>query len=149
MKSTLHDGPDSPQNWERFAECRRRETARGASRRKVLHIITQLAVGGATENTLTTCLHSDRTQFESAILCGRTEPDEEDLFQQAQENNLSVHTLPSLRRNMNPIWDLRAYRDMIVWLAQKPWDIVHTHTSKAGILGRFAAARLHVPVIIH
>jgi glycosyltransferase involved in cell wall biosynthesis len=115
----------------------------------VLHLITHLAVGGATENTLTTCRYSNSERFESAVLSGQTAHDEENLSSFAEKHQIPVHILPSLRRSIHPLWELRAYRDLVAWFRANSWDVLHTHGSKAGILGRLAAAKAGVPVIIH
>jgi glycosyltransferase involved in cell wall biosynthesis len=116
---------------------------------KVLHPITHLGVGGATENTLTTCLRTDPARFSSAVLCGLAPDVEKNMEAEAAAGGIEVHVQPSLRRAMHPARDLRAYRELVSWLRKNPVDIVHTHTSKAGIVGRLAAARAGVPVIIH
>ena len=120
-----------------------------ARKLRVLHIITHLAVGGATENTLTTCRLGDPERVESATLAGPTSDQEAELADTARDWGVTVHTLPSLVRPISPLADLRAYRDMVAWLRRDKWDVVHTHGSKAGILGRLAAKKAGVPVIIH
>jgi glycosyltransferase involved in cell wall biosynthesis len=54
-----------------------------------------------------------------------------------------------MRRNISPLRDLRCFRDTARFLRRHPFDIVHTHSSKAGITARFAAHRAHVPIIVH
>lgn len=119
------------------------------SRIRVLHLITHLAVGGATENTLTTCRYASPERFESAVLSGQTANDEASLTEFAEKHQIPVHILPSLRRSVHPLRELQAYRDLIAWFRAHPWDVLHTHGSKAGVLGRLAAAKAGVPVIIH
>ena len=116
---------------------------------KVLHIITHFAVGGATEPTITTCQYLDPAQFEAVILSGDTEPGQGTMLPQAQAAGVTVHNLPSLRRPIRPFADYRAFQDLTAWIAGGQWDIVHTHGSKAGALGRFAAHKANVPIIIH
>ena len=118
-------------------------------RLNVLHLITHFAVGGATETVMTTCRHMDRERFETAILSGATPADEQSLRQQAVQSGLRVHELPGLGRSIRPGSDARAYRDLVRWLRNYGPDIVHTSSSKAGILGRLAAAQAGVPVILH
>jgi len=115
----------------------------------VLHLITHFAVGGATENTLTTCRYADPQRFESAILSGITLDNERNLLRQAADSGVSIHELPSLGRSIRLPDEIRAYRDLIAWLRCSRQDILHTHGSKAGILGRLAAARAEVPGILH
>lgn len=118
-------------------------------RLKVLHIITHFAVGGATEPTITTCQYLDRARFEAVILSGETEPGQGTMLPQAQAAGVAVHVLPSLHRPIRPLADYRAYRDLTAWIADGKWDVVHTHGSKAGALGRLAAKKAGVPIIIH
>lgn len=119
------------------------------SRLKVLHPITHLVVGGASENTITTCLYANPDKFETAILSGVPSGDEADLIQHAGELGVKVHITPTMKRRIHPAEDIRAYRDMARWMKKTGWDIVHTHSSKAGILGRLAAKRAGAKVIVH
>ena len=130
------------------------EQVHGAStssrrRLRVLHIITQLTVGGATENTLTTCRLSNPDLVETAVLSGGSSPDDDTAEGIADCTGVKVHTFPSLQRSIRPLADYRCYQDMVRWLRENRWDIVHTHMSKGGIIGRLAAAEAGVPVIIH
>ena len=119
------------------------------TRLRVLHIITHLAVGGATKNALAICHLSDPAQFDCALLCGATSHRETAMEGTAHSMDVPLHTLPSLRRPIQPFSDRKAYRKLVDWLRAHPWDVVHTHGSKAGILGRMAAAAAGVPVIVH
>lgn len=116
---------------------------------KVLHLITHFAVGGATEPTITTCQHLDRSRFESLILSGRTDAGQATMLPQAEAAGVRVEMLPSLRRPIRPWVDYQAYTDLVRRLRAERWDILHTHGSKAGVIGRLAAAKAGVPVIIH
>lgn len=119
------------------------------ARLKVLSVITHFAVGGATETVLTNCRLADPERFETAILSGRTAHDEEDLVSSARNMGVQVHILDSLQRAMRPDRDYRAYHDLVRWFHENHWDVVHTNGSKAGILGRLAAAKAGVPAIVH
>ncbi len=119
------------------------------ARLRVLHLITHFAVGGATETVITICRRLDQTRFEAAILSGATAVDEQSMRRQALQSGLTVYELPSLGRAIRPGQDMRAYRDLVRRLREYAPDVVHTHGSKAGILGRLAAARAGVPVILH
>ena len=116
---------------------------------KVLHIITHLALGGATKNVLALCRLSDPARVRPAVLCGETSSDEAALDGTEDSAGIEVHTMPSLRRPIQPLADGLAYRDLVAWLRREPRDVVHTHGSKAGILGRLAAAEAGVPVVVH
>lgn len=118
-------------------------------RLRVLHLITHFAVGGATEPTITTCQYLDPERFEAVILSGVTDADQKTMLPQAEAAGVRVEILPSLRRPIRPWADRRAYRDLVAWIKKGHWDIVHTHGSKAGVLGRLAAQASGVPVILH
>lgn len=114
------------------------------SRLRVLHLITRLELGGAQLNTLATCRGLDPTRFEAHLASGpggRIHPDGIPADR--------VHEIGSLVRQIDPLSDLRAARELRALLASLRPDIVHTHSSKAGILGRRAAARAKVPLVIH
>jgi len=135
---------------------------------RVTHIITRLVVGGAQENTLATIrglrqipgldvrLISGPTIGPEGSLAQRAadilsaEPSEYSTAGLAGEAAAARFTIvPELVRPVHPLKDFIALRKLEKLLrAQKP-DIVHTHSGKAGILGRLAAKRAGVPVIIH
>ena len=116
---------------------------------KVLHLITHFAVGGATEPTITTCQYLDPMRFQAMILSGVTDAGQQTMLPQAEAAGVTVEILPSLHRSIRPGPDRRAYRDLVAWMRNGGWDIIHTHGSKAGVLGRLAAREVGVPVIIH
>lgn len=112
---------------------------------RVAHIITQLELGGAQQNTLYTLAHLNRERYEPYLLCGKKGL----LDPEAQQLDIPVYFVPGLVRPIHPIKDLCAlialYR---LFRTIKP-HILHSHSSKAGILGRLAAYLAGVPVIIH
>lgn len=117
---------------------------------RIVHIITRLILGGAQENTLLTCrgLH-EHPDFECHLVTGPALGPEGELLTEADRLGLNVTLVPQMRRAIHPIRDwatVRALRRIIREL--KP-QIVHTHSSKAGVLGRWAAYAERVPVIMH
>lgn len=119
-------------------------------RTKVFHIITKLELGGAQQNTLYTVGHLDRARFEPYLIAN----DEGILVEEARRiPGLKTCLIPELIREINPVTDFRAYKRIksILMENTRPGEkvIVHTHSSKAGILGRWAARAAGVPVIIH
>lgn len=115
---------------------------------RTAHIITRLIIGGAQENTLYTV--DDQHHLFADDVCLITGPGlgpEGSLEQRALERNLNLRVLPELVRRISPIDDLRALRSISRELREFRPDIVHTHSSKAGILGRLAAARLGIPAV--
>ncbi len=117
-----------------------------SGRRRVAHIITMLELGGAQQNTLYTVEHLDPRRFEVYLVCH----DKGILLQQAaQIAHVRKVLLKALRREVRPWWDLLALWQLWRFYRREKIDIVHTHSSKAGILGRVAAWLAGVPVIIH
>lgn len=116
---------------------------------KVVHVITHLALGGATETVLTTCRLADPARFEMSVLSGETIWEEATLEAAARQDGITLHHMPSLIRTIRPPADLGAYRDLVAWLRRARPDIVHTHGSKAGFLARLAARAAGIPVVVH
>ncbi len=117
---------------------------------RIVHVITRLILGGAQENTLLTVdeLHH-RYHDEVTLITGPAEGPEGDLFDVAARRELAVEVLPELVRPIRPWLDWRAYcRLRSAFRRLKP-DVVHTHSSKAGIVGRAAAWHERVPAIVH
>ncbi len=112
----------------------------------VVHVITKLELGGAQQNTLFTVSHLDPTRYRRILVTG--EPGVLDAEARAL-GGVEFHQVPSLVRPVSPIKDLRALISLLrLFLRLKP-AIVHTHSSKAGIIGRWAAKLARVPIIIH
>ena len=120
------------------------------ARIRVVHIITRLILGGAQENTLYTAIgqHAD-PQFDVTLLCGIDEAGEGNLFAPATRAGVNMVVLPSLMREIRPLTDLKAVFDVYRFLKRGSFTIVHTHSSKAGIIGRLAAWAAGVPVVVH
>lgn len=114
--------------------------------RTVCHIITKLELGGAQQNTLFTVSHLDRTRFRPVLITG--EPGLLDAEARALAG-VEFHQIPHLVREVRPWADLRAMLALYRRLRQIKPAIVHTHSSKAGILGRLAAWLAGVPIIVH
>lgn len=115
----------------------------------ICHIITRLIVGGAQENTLLTCEGLHTRGHRVCLVTGPDAGPEGTLLDEARAGGYEVRVLPALRRAVRPVSDLRARRALRRMLEGGRFDVVHTHSSKAGILGRLAAADARVPVIIH
>jgi len=111
---------------------------------RVAHIITQLELGGAQRNTLYTVGQLNPERFEPTLICGR----DGILDAEAKKGNWPTHFVRWLVRPLRP-WDVLALYKIYKLLRQHKPHIVHTHSSKAGILGRIAAYLAGIPVIIH
>jgi glycosyltransferase involved in cell wall biosynthesis len=117
---------------------------------RVIHVITRLVVGGAQENTIATVLGlREKSGVKVSLISGPTAGAEGSL-ESAFKNLPELFTvLPELLRPVHPLKDFLTLKKLEqIFREQKP-DIVHTHSGKAGILGRLAAGRAGVPVVIH
>ncbi len=114
---------------------------------KIVHVITRLARGGSEENTITSCAHQARRGHEVHLFYG---PDDlaEDVLKSIG-NDVRLQPVSSLRHKINPWHDLRGLAELYGLLKRLRPDVVHTHVSKAGILGRFAARLAGVPHVVH
>ncbi len=116
---------------------------------KIVHIITRLIVGGAQENTLLSCEGQHAAGHEVTLMTGPSEGPEGSLMRRAESTGYRIETIGAMRRSILPIKDWQTFRQLIARLRQIKPDIVHTHSSKAGIIGRRAAQRAGVPGVIH
>jgi glycosyltransferase involved in cell wall biosynthesis len=117
-----------------------------SERPTVLHVITRLELGGAQRNTLYTVGHLDPSRFRAALAWGpgdRLDREAEML------DDVVLRPVPALVRPIRPLADAAAVRHLREVIRELRPAIVHTHSSKAGILGRLAAHRERVPVVIH
>lgn len=123
---------------------------RPSDRLRVVHLITSFSMGGATENTLLSVAGlSALGTYEVSILAGPPNKAEGGLLEAAERLGVRVELIPTLQRDISPISDVRAFVALIRLLREGGYDIVHTHASKAGILGRLAARLAGVPVVVH
>jgi len=112
---------------------------------KILHLITHSAFGGSQDNTFCTCERHDRRRYEVHLACNP----EGEWEERARGAADAFHPLPSLVTPIRPWSDLRALFQILRLLRREKFDLVHTHTAKAGFLGRLAAWACRVPVVIH
>ncbi|MFA6134115.1 MAG: glycosyltransferase family 4 protein [Phycisphaerae bacterium] len=116
---------------------------------RICHVITRLILGGAQENTLLTCEGLHRRGHEVTLVTGPALGPEGELMTRARAGGYRVVVVDDLRRQINPFRDRAAYRQMLKLLADLRPEIVHTHSSKAGILARKAAAKVGGMKAVH
>jgi len=110
----------------------------------VVHVVTKLELGGAQLNTLYTAEHLDPARFDVHLVCGPG-----GLVQSRLASEGRLLLLPALGREISPVRDFQALLQLVRVFKRIRPQIVHTHSSKAGILGRVAARLARVPVVIH
>jgi glycosyltransferase involved in cell wall biosynthesis len=115
---------------------------------RVLHAITRLTLGGSSENTIASCVALDRAGYDCTLAASFRESDASSLVD-ARRRGCRVVDLPALGREVAPLADLTALVQILRLIRRERPAIVHTHTSKAGFIGRLAAAIARVPAVIH
>lgn len=115
----------------------------------ICHVITRLIIGGAQENTLLTCEGLHARGHEVTLISGPTRGPEGSLAERARTGGYRYIEIPELVRPVNPWLDARALRELEMRYRELRPDVVHTHSSKAGILGRFATRRADIPAVVH
>jgi len=115
-------------------------------KKKIALIITKLELGGAQQTALYLSSNLDRNKYEVYLIAGiggyydeyaRSIPD------------LNLHLMESFKHPIRPLPDLKAFRGIKNILVENNIDLVHTHSSKAGFMGRMAAHAVRVPIIVH
>ena len=117
---------------------------------RIVHVITRLIIGGAQENTLLTAQGLQRDYRDDVtLITGPAEGPEGDLFDRASKSGLKLELFPELVRAVRPGTDLKAYLKLRKRIRDLAPEVVHTHSSKAGVLGRAAAWAEGVPFVVH
>ena len=128
------------------------------NRIRVIHVITRFDKGGSAENTYLTCLGLDPERYDVQLVVGASEesdmgPEEracvEENLARLRARGVKILTLAELVRRVSPVNDLVSLFALWRLFCRERPRIVHTHTSKAGIVGRWAAWLAGVPVIVH
>ena len=120
-----------------------------APRIKVLRIIARLNVGGPAIHASTLTSQLDPEKYESRLIAGSETRDEGDFLSLHQIKIGNLIRLPELGRELTTSQDLSVLRQLVRLMRQERPHIVHTHTAKAGALGRTAAFLTGVPVVVH
>jgi len=113
---------------------------------RVLLVITRLELGGAQRVVLHTAANLDRRRFAVALAWG---PGDILDGEAGQIGDLELFPVETLVRPVAPVADIRAFSSLRAAIRSFTPDVVHTHSSKAGILGRLAARTEAVPSVVH
>src|SRR6267154_2344226 len=106
---------------------------------KICHVITRLIVGGAQENTVSTCIGLRKLGHDVDLAIGPQTGPEGSLYDQAKAAGVPMIIVDELRRAPNPWLDVSAITALRRLFTSKRYDVVHTHSGKAGLTGRIAA----------
>jgi glycosyltransferase involved in cell wall biosynthesis len=115
---------------------------------RVMHVITRLALGGAADNTLRQMSAMTGGGYDATLAVGLA-ASEPRFVERARRQGCRLIDVPALDRELAPARDLRALATLVRLLRRDRPGIVHTHTSKAGFVGRLAARLAGVPAIVH
>ena len=113
----------------------------------IAHVITRLDKGGSATNTLVSADRQREHGFGTTLIYGYTADPDGHLADMLAGRSLDVRYLPCLKRNFSPLDDWRAFFKLVSIFRKERFDLVHTHTSKAGLLGRLAAWVCRIPCI--
>jgi len=122
---------------------------------KIVHIITRLILGGAQENTLITCKLLAERGHDVTLITGPAIGPEGELFNQTKNQKYNTIVINKMIRAICPLYDFISYCQIKKHLRRLEPDVVHTHSAKAGILGRFAGYSLkgkwgeNLPAVVH
>jgi glycosyltransferase involved in cell wall biosynthesis len=114
----------------------------------VVHVITRLTLGGSSENTVSTVVALGRAGYRVTLAVGLPES-EPAVVDGARRRGCRIVEVPTLCREVAPARDLGAVRSLVGLYRRERADIVHTHTSKAGFVGRLAARLAGTAAVIH
>jgi len=106
---------------------------------KICHIITRLIIGGAQENTIFTVEGLIKKGYCVELISGPAIGPEGSLEEKVREKKIPLIIVKELVREINPFYDIIAFLKLFFIFKKKKYDIVHTHSAKAGILGRISA----------
>lgn len=116
---------------------------------RVAHVITRMIVGGAQETVLLAAALADRERFDPLLVCGPQTGSEGSLHDEVRRRGVELVVLPDMVREVHPWHDARALPALTRLFRDRAIDVVHTNSSKAGIIGRVAARRAGVRTVVH
>jgi glycosyltransferase involved in cell wall biosynthesis len=126
-----------------------RPTGNRPGKFKIARVIARLNIGGPAIHTILLTAGLDRTRFESLLVTGVVGPHEGDMLDLAAARGVSPLVIPDLGRELHPVRDLATLFKLYRLFRRERPHVVHTHTAKAGAVGRLAARLAGVPVVLH
>lgn len=118
-------------------------------KKKVIRVIARMNVGGPAIHVVLLNAGLDPERYESILVSGVEAENEGNMLHLADEKNVKPVIIPNLGRELNPFNDLKTLWQLYSLFRKEKPDIVHTHTAKAGFVGRTAALLAGVPVVVH
>ena len=118
-------------------------------KRVLARVITRLNIGGPAQQAIALTAAFNGEDFRTVLFAGREDPREGSLWRAAEAAGVSPVRVPGLTRAIRPGADLIALAALTRHLRRLRPDLVHTHTAKAGAVGRVAALLAGVPVRVH
>jgi glycosyltransferase involved in cell wall biosynthesis len=116
---------------------------------KVMRIIARLNIGGPAIHVCLLAAGMNGDGFTSQLVTGHIGPNEGDMSYLARDYGLEPIFVPGLGRELSLVGDIRAFIALVRLMRREHPQVVHTHTAKAGFLGRLAAGLCGVPVVVH
>lgn len=116
---------------------------------RVMIVIARLNIGGPASHVVLLAEGLQRLGYEVDLVCGRVGRDEGDMIDYAFEHGIEPIVIPALGRDLHPGRDVKAFHELLRLMRRRRPEIVHTHTAKAGFVGRWAARAAGVPAIVH
>ena len=120
-----------------------------SDRIRVAHVITRMIVGGAQETVLLAAALADKDAFEPIIVCGSETGSEGSLHDEVAHRGVELVVVPELVREVNPLADATSIPALARLFRHRGIDVVHTNSSKAGVVGRIAARRAGTRSVVH
>lgn len=119
------------------------------TKKRVLRIQSRICVGGPALNTINLSAYLDPEKYQTLLVGGALEPGEKSMEPLAESKGVAVHHIAEMGRSVSWRDDLRALRKLIKLMRYYKPHVVHTHTAKAGALGRVAAFWCRIPLRVH
>ena len=116
---------------------------------RVVRLFSRLNIGGPSIHVILLTAGLEQRGYRTRLVVGQEAPREGNMLPLAAERGVTCEPIPGLGREIDPVSDFRAFWSVYRLLRRFRPEIVHTHTAKAGLIGRIAARLAGVPVVVH